>query len=43
VLAIAVHEAFLQDEPGSVARSRLSDQDRARAIAAANERLFGDG
>ena len=43
VLAIAVHEAFLQDEPGSVARSRLSDLDRVRAIAVANERLFGDG
>jgi Fe-S-cluster containining protein len=43
VLAIAVHEAFLRDEPGSVGRSRLSDQDLARTIAAANERLFGDG
>ena len=42
VLAIAVHEGFLQDtsqavDPGSWER------ERARAIAAANERLFGDG
>jgi Fe-S-cluster containining protein len=42
VLAIAVHEAFLPDAthaagPGS------SDWERARAIVAANERLFGDG
>lgn len=43
VLALAVHEAFLQDEPAGAARRNPSQQDRARAVAAANERLFGDG
>jgi uncharacterized protein len=45
VLAVAVHEAFLARKADGAAHSASSDQDRhrARAIAAANERLFGDG
>jgi hypothetical protein len=42
VLAIAVHEAFLPVPPPTDA-SRPSDADKARAIVAANELLFGDG
>jgi len=42
VLALAVHEAFPRDEPADDA-GRMADQERARVIAAANERLFGDG
>lgn len=43
VLAMAVHEAFLLREPVGAAHSASSDRDRARIIAAADERLFGDG
>jgi Fe-S-cluster containining protein len=43
VLAIAVHEAFLPSESAGAAYSPSSDQDRVRIVAAANERLFGDG
>jgi uncharacterized protein len=43
VLAIAVHEAFLPSESAGAAYSPSLDQDRVRIIAAANERLFGDG
>ncbi len=42
VLAIAVHESFLECAPGAV-RRRSSDRDKARAVVAANERLFADG
>jgi hypothetical protein len=41
-LAIAVHESFLADAPLE-ARPGASDRERARAVAAANEKLFGDG
>jgi len=43
VLAIAVHEAFLQGGAGGAAGCSASDPDRARLIVAANERLFADG
>jgi hypothetical protein len=42
VLAVAVHELFLPDAALS-ARRGTPDRDRARAVADANERLFGDG
>jgi len=41
-LAIAVHESFLEDAPRAT-RPGASDGQRARAVAAANEKLFGDG
>jgi Fe-S-cluster containining protein len=43
VLAIAVHETFLQGESAAGSHFAASNEDRARAFAAANERLFGDG
>jgi hypothetical protein len=43
VLAIAVHEAFMEGESTSAAGVCATDGDRARAIVAANERLFSDG
>lgn len=43
VLAIAVHEAFMQSEAANAAGVCAKDGDRARAIVAANERLFSDG
>jgi Fe-S-cluster containining protein len=43
VLAVAVHEAFLAREADGAAHSASSNQDRVRAVAAANERFFGDG
>ena len=42
VLAIAVHESFLEDAPRAIGH-RSSDRDKARAVVAANERLFADG
>lgn len=42
VLAIAVHEAFLRGATDAAGAGR-SDRDRARAVVAANEKLFGDG
>jgi hypothetical protein len=42
VLAIAVHEAFLRGATDA-AGAGGSDRDRARAVVAANEKLFGDG
>ena len=42
VLAIAVHERFLQ-EAGQAVDPGSWERERARAVAAANERLFGDG
>jgi hypothetical protein len=42
VLAIAVHEAFLGGATDA-AGPWNSDRDRARAVVAANEKLFGDG
>jgi len=41
-LAIAVHESFLKAALHE-ARPAVSDRERARAVAAANEKLFGDG
>ena len=41
-LAIAVHESFLEAAPHD-AGSEASHRERARAVAAANEKLFGDG
>jgi len=43
VLAIAVHEAFMEGEATSAAGVSATVDDRARAIVAANERLFSDG
>ncbi len=48
VIALAVHEMFLpaeaaRAEAGEEAPALLSDADRAHAVRAANERLFGDG
>lgn len=43
VLAIAVHESFLEDGAAGAAGRESSHQDKARAVTAANERLFGDG
>jgi hypothetical protein len=43
VLAIAVHEAFMEGEAASAAGVSATDGDRARAIVAANEKLFSDG
>jgi hypothetical protein len=43
VLAVAVHEAFLQDGDGGDRRVPPADHERARAVVVANERLFGDG
>jgi uncharacterized protein len=42
VLAISVHEDFLPGAPGAADPAR-ADRHRARAVVAANERLFGDG
>ncbi len=42
VLAIAVHESFLEDARRAIGH-RSSDRDKARAVVAANERLFADG
>jgi uncharacterized protein len=42
VLAIAVHELFLSDATNA-AGPGPSDREKARAVVAANERLFGDG
>lgn len=42
VLAIAVHEAFLRGATDAAGPGD-SDRDRARAVVAANEKLFGDG
>ena len=41
VLAIAVHERFLAD--GASRRRPITDRDRALAVLAADEELFGDG
>jgi Fe-S-cluster containining protein len=43
VLAVAVHEAFLQGAAAGAAGGCSSDADRARCIVVANERLFADG
>ncbi len=43
VLAIAIHESFLQDAKPGPASAPVSDSDGVRAAVAANERLFGDG
>jgi Fe-S-cluster containining protein len=43
VLAVAVHEAFLQGGAERAAGGSSSTADRARCIVVANERLFADG
>jgi FMN phosphatase YigB (HAD superfamily) len=43
VLAIAVHESFVQHEGGAEPRRLPTDAERARVIIAAGEKLFGDG
>lgn len=43
VLAIATHEVFLQGGAAGPLRFASSDDDRARAVAVADEKLFGDG
>jgi hypothetical protein len=43
VLAIAVHDAFLEGDAAGAEGISATDDDRARAIVAANERLFSDG
>ncbi len=41
-LAIAVHESFLEKAPHEISPGSIR-RERARAVAAANEKLFGDG
>lgn len=43
VLAIAVHGSFVRRETDAEARFLTTDEERARGVTAANERLFGDG
>jgi uncharacterized protein len=42
-LAVAVHEKFLEGATIGARRRPVGDQDRIRAVADANEELFGDG